>query len=259
MTYQNLLYRRDGAILTITINRPEVRNALNSATILELQQAFAAGRTDPDVRVIVLTGAGQAFCAGADLQTFRSSASAVAPPADRRHRAELLLGLRDLGKPTVARVNGHALAAGFGLVAACDLAIAATSAQFGMPEVNVGIWPMMIMPIVFRNLPRKAAMELMLTGKRIGAEEAERVGLINHAVPADQLDITVTNLARELADKSPLGMRLGLEAFNLMADMSYEAAMTLLAGQLALLSLSEDAREGVEAFFANRKPRFTGR
>jgi len=167
--------------------------------------------------------------------------------------------MTELGKPTVARVNGHALAAGMGLVAACDLAVASDAAQFGMPEVNVGVFPMMVMAIVFRNLPRKAAMELMLTGKRIDAAEALKLGLINGQVPAERLDAEVDALTQELARKSPIGMKLGLEAFYKMQDMSFPAAMAYLQDQLALLSLSSDLKEGVTAFFEKREPRFTGR
>jgi len=161
--------------------------------------------------------------------------------------------------PAFGVVSLVPLSAMAGLVAACDLAIAASDAQFGMPEVNVGVFPMMIMAIVFRNVPRKAGMELMLTGKRIDAAEAARIGLINRHVPPAQLDAEVETLANELAKKSPIGMRLGLEAFYRMQDMSFPSAIAYLQDQLALLGLSDDLKEGVTAFFEKREPRFTGK
>ena len=209
--------------------------------------------------MIVLTGAGNTFCAGADLQSFRSEMSELDRYFQRRGLGELLMDMTQLGKPTIARVNGHALAGGLGLAVACDLGIASLDAQFGIPEVNVGLWPMLIMASVFRNLPRKAAMELILTGRRISAEEAARLGVVNRAVPAERLDAEVDALAQELARKSPLGMRLGLEAFYRMQDMSYPAALAYLENQLALLGLSEDLKEGVSAFFEKREAHFTGR
>ncbi len=259
MSFENLLVRRDRANCTITINRPETRNALNTATIVELRRALQEAKNDPEVRVIVLTGAGSAFCAGADLESFRMDVSELDRHAQRRQLAELFLEMTALGKPTIARVNGHALAGGFGLMAACDLAIASEEATFGMPEVNVGVWPMMIMAIVFRNVPRKAGMELMLTGRRITAKEAEAIGAINRRVPPDQLDAAVDDLAAELARKSSIGMRLGLEAFYRMDEMPFAAALAYLQDRLALLSLSDDTREGIDAFLNKREPRFQGR
>jgi enoyl-CoA hydratase len=256
--FKHLLYARRDAVATITINRPDHRNALSTETVAELREALKEAKGEAQARVIVITGAGKVFCAGADLNSFLSE-----QPEDRyvqrRTLADLFLEMTELGKPTIARVNGHALAGGFGLVAACDLAIAAEGAQFGMPEVNVGIFPMLIMAIVFRNLPRKAAMELMLTGKRIDAAEATRLGLINRYVPAERLDKEVGALAAELAKKSPIGMKLGLEAFYRMQDMSFPSAIAYLQDQLAILSLSDDLKEGVAAFFEKREPRFTGR
>jgi enoyl-CoA hydratase len=257
--FRNLIYARDGAIATITINRPEQRNALSSDTIEELREAFRQARDDSDARVIVLTGAGTVFCAGADLNEFRSQAAKPQWDFERGHLVDLLLEMTELGKPTVARINGHALGGGFGLAVACDLGIAIDDAQFGMPEVNVGVFPMIIMAIIFRNLPRKAGMELMLTGKRITAQEAERIGAINRCVPREQLDAEVGKLATELAKKSPVGIRLGLEAFYRAQDMSFPAALAYLQDQLAILSASDDLREGVTAFLEKREPRFTGR
>lgn len=259
MEFKHLLYGRHDAVATITINRPDNRNALSQEMIAEIREALEQAKGDSLVRVIVITGAGKVFCAGADLNSFRSEQSELDRYFQRRHLADLFLEMTELGKPTVARVNGHALAGGFGLVAACDLAIAASDAQFGMPEVNVGVFPMMIMSIVFRNVPRKAGMELMLTGKRIDAAEAVRIGLINRQVPAAQLDAEVDALAGELARKSPIGMRLGLEAFYRMQDMSFPSAIAYLQDQLALLGLSHDLKEGVTAFFEKREPRFTGK
>jgi enoyl-CoA hydratase/carnithine racemase len=259
VAFTNLLYGRADAVATITINRPDRRNALNPETINELRAALQDAKVDAQVRVIVLTGAGKTFCAGADLQGFRSEKSELDRYFQRRGLSELFLDMTQLGKPTIARVNGHALAGGLGLAVACDLGIASQDAQLGIPEVNVGLWPMMIMASVFRNVPRKAAMELILTGRRISAEEAARLGVINSAVPAEQLDSEVDALAQELARKSPLGMRLGLEAFYRMQDMSYPAALAYLEDQLALLGLSQDLKEGVSAFFEKREPRFTGR
>jgi enoyl-CoA hydratase len=257
--FKHVLYGRRDAVATITINRPEQRNALATETVKELRQAFDHAKHDDTVRVIVLTGAGKVFCAGADLQGFRNKVSELERYEQRRNLADLVLEMTALGKPTVARVNGHALAGGFGLVAACDLAIASDAAQFGMPEVNVGVFPMLIMAIVFRNVPRKAGMELMLTGKRIDAAEALRIGLINRRVPPAQLDAEVDALAAELWKKSPIGMRLGLEAFYRTQDMSFPSAVAYLQDQLVVLSLSEDAKEGVNAFFEKREPRFTGK
>ena len=255
----HLLYARRDAVATVTINRPDARNALSHEVVVELRAALQEAKHEAAVRAIVITGAGQIFCAGADLNSFRREQPELDRYFQRRQLAELFNDMTELGKPTVARVNGHALAAGMGLVAACDLAVASDAAQFGMPEVNVGVFPMMVMAIVFRNLPRKAAMELMLTGKRIDAVEALRLGLINGHVPAERLDAEVDALTQELARKSPIGMKLGLEAFYKMQDMSFPAAMAYLQDQLALLSLSSDLKEGVTAFFEKREPRFTGR
>jgi enoyl-CoA hydratase/carnithine racemase len=259
VAFKHLLSGRRGAVATITINRPNDRNALSTETVGELREALAQAKGDPEVRVIVITGAGKVFCAGADLNSFRREQPELERYFQRRQLAELFLEMTELGKPTIARINGHALAGGFGLVASCDLAIAVDDAQFGMPEVNVGVFPMMIMAIVFRNLPRKAAMELMLTGKRIDAGEATRLGLINRHVPAERLDAEVDSLTDDLAKKSPIGMKLGLEAFYKLQDMSFPSAIAYLQDQLALLSLSDDLKEGVTAFFEKREPRFTGR
>jgi enoyl-CoA hydratase len=261
VAFKHLLSGRRGAVATITINRPDDRNALSTETVGELREALAQAKADPEVRVIVITGAGKVFCAGADLNSFRREQPELELERyfQRRQLADLFLEMTELGKPTVARINGHALAGGFGLVASCDLAIAVDEAQFGMPEVKVGVFPMMIMAIVFRNLPRKAAMELMLTGKRIDAADATRLGLINRHVTAERLDSEVDALADELAKKSPIGMKLGLEAFYKMQDMSFPSAIAYLQDQLALLSLSDDLKEGVSAFFEKREPRFTGR
>lgn len=255
----HLLYTRRDAVATLTINRPEARNSLSHDVVVELRGALQEAKRDPAVRVIVITGAGTIFCAGADLNSFRQEQPELDRYYQRRQLADLFLDMTDLGKPTIARVNGHALAGGFGLVASCDLAIAVDTAQFGLPEVNVGLFPMMVLAIVIRNLPRKAAMELTLTGKRIDAGEAARLGLVNRVVPAQQLDAEVDGLAAELAKKSPVGMKLGLEAFYRMQDMSFPSAVAYLQDQLALLGLSEDLKEGVAAFFEKREPRFSGR
>lgn len=259
MALRNLLYSREGAFATITLNRPEQRNALNTETVSELRAAFQEARGDGEARVIILTGAGKVFCAGADLESFRSPVSDLDRNFHQRNLAELFNEMTELGKPTIAKVNGHALAGGFGLAVACDLGIASDEAEFGMPEVNVGVFPMMAMAILFRSVPRKAGMELMLTGKRISAQEAARIGAINRCVPAGQLDAEVGALAGELAHKSPVGMRLGLEAFYRAQDMSYPSALAYLQDRLALLSLTEDFKEGIDAFFEKRTPRFTGR
>jgi len=259
VAFRNLIYAHENAVATITINRPEQRNALSAETVEELLEAFRQARDDSDARVIVLTGAGKMFCAGADLEEFRSRAADPQEDSERGRLVDLLMEMTQLGKPTIARVNGHALGGGFGLVLACDLGIAAGDAQLGMPEVNVGVFPMIIMAIVFRNLSRKAGMELMLTGKRISAEEAARIGAINRSVPPEQLDAEVGKLATELAKKSPIGLRLGLDAFYRAQDMSFPAALAYLQDQLAILSTSDDLREGVTAFLEKREPRFTGR
>jgi len=212
--------------------------------------------------VVVLTGAGdRAFCAGAALgSSFEGGESELERHHRRRGIGDLFSALRDLGKPVLGRVNGHALAGGFGLACACDILLAVESAQFGTPEVNVGVWPMMISAVLARNLPRKVVLEMMLLGERWTAAQMRDAGLVNR-VAADlaELDRLTLEMAGKLARKSPAIIRLGRDAFYRSEDMALDDALAFLHSQLTLVTLSEDTREGIRAFFEKREPEFKGR
>jgi len=266
MAYSEILYEVRGAIARVTLNRPEKRNPLGPTTIGELLHALEAAKSDDAVRVIVLTGSGKVFSAGGDLGSMASTGSGGTPLQATGGAAtrpgtfvDLNLALTRVGKPTIAMVNGHALAGGLGLVVACDAAIAADDAQLGTPEINVGLWPMMIMATIFRNVPRKRGLELIMTGDKISAAEAERIGLITRAVPRDKLESEVDALAQKLASKSPAILKLGLEAFYRVQDLELEPALLHLQQQLVAVLGTEDAREGLTAFLEKRAPSWKGR
>ncbi len=260
--FEAVLASLDGAVATVTLNQPEKRNPLSAAMVRDLGAALAWCRAEPAVRVVVLTGAGdRAFCAGADLgSSFDAGAGELDRHHDRRRIADLFLSLRDLGKPVVGRINGHALAGGFGLACACDLLLAVESASFGTPEINVGVWPMMISAILARNLPRKVVLEMMLLGDRWTAAQLKEVGLVSRVAGSlAELDKLTAEVAARLAAKSPAVLRLGRDAFYRMEDMSFDEALTYLHSQLTLVTLSEDSQEGVKAFLEKREPDFKGR
>ena len=255
-----VLYETGDGVATVTLNRPERRNALSTQLLGELLTALAAARDDPEVRVVILTGAGdKAFCAGADLGGIATGAGPIELHEERRGFVDVFLLITRLGKPVIGCSNGHALAGGFGLALTCDLLVAADTATFGTPEINVGLWPMMIMAIIGRNLPRKRAMELYMTGERIDAPTALSWGLVNRVVPLAEVRQAAWELARGLTEKSPLLMRLGRDAFFAIEDLDFDSALNVLHSQLTVLTLSEDAAEGTRAFLEKRAPRFTGR
>jgi enoyl-CoA hydratase/carnithine racemase len=247
-------------VATITLNRPEQRNPLGPRMLRDLTSALHTARDDTAVRAVVLTGAGdKAFCAGADLAGFAADAGEVDRHDGRGLFVDLFLACEGLGKPLVGCINGHALAGGFGLALCCDLLVASDRATFGTPEIKVGVWPMMIMSIVNRNLGRKRAMELFLTGERIDAATALQWGFINRVVPDDEVRQRTHAWAAEIAGWSPLVMRLGRDAFYAIDSLDYETALRYLQAQLTVLSMSEDFREGVTAFLEKRTPHFRGR
>lgn len=262
MSYRTILYEVREQVATLTLNRPESRNAINPLMINEIIHALEGARADDEVRVIVITGAGKGFSAGGDLGIMGSGGTG----SDDDGTVEIKHGFPELNlsfarnyKPTIAKVNGHAMAGGLGLMVACDFAIASDRAEFATPEIDVGLFPMMIMANIFRNVPRKRGLELVLLGERIGAAEAERIGLITRAVPHDQLDAAVDTLAGKLKAKSPAILRLGLEAFYRQQDLALEEALPYLEKMLGKCFETEDFREGVTAFLEKRAALWKGK
>ncbi|MGA6946517.1 MAG: enoyl-CoA hydratase-related protein [Solirubrobacterales bacterium] len=255
-----LLYEVDEGIATVTLNRPDQRNALNGALLAALVDAIKGARDDEAVRAVVLTGAGdKVFCAGADLGGF----AADAPLVDKHFASDLFLEffrlMPRLGKPSLCAANGHVLAGGMGLALSCDLLIAKQGARFGTPEINVGAFPYMIMSIIYRNVPRKKVNEMILLGEQFSAEQAVDYGLANKVVPAAEFEAAVDDWARKLASKSPVLMRLGHDAMYRQQDMAIDDALEYLRSQLSLTFSTEDIQEGVKAFFEKREPEWKGR
>lgn len=262
MASAEVLYDAGGesGIARLTVNRPERRNALSWDVIAELRGRLADAKANPNVRVLVLTGSGdRAFCAGADLQTMAEGAAFLELHEGRGGLAGLFTDIWELGKPVIARVFGYTLAGGLGLALACDIVVAADDSQFGTPEIDVGLWPYMITVPLLRSLSPKKALELMLTGRRIDASEAERIGLVNRVVPAADLDAAVDELAAGLASKSPAVMKLGRDSFYAVVDLAAREALLQLHSQLTLTTLTEDSKEGLAAFNDRRPPQWKGR
>lgn len=254
-----LLYEISEGVATVTINRPERRNALSWEVLTAMRDAIADARTDDDVRVLVITGAGdRAFCAGADLGGMQGDSHAEVH-AGRGELAALFEDLWSLGKPTVARVRGYCLAGGFGLALSCDLVVASDDSTFGTPEVKVGLWPYMITVPLCRSMPPKQALELMMTGRRIDAQEADRFGFLTRVVPPAELDSAVLDLTGALAAASPSAMRLGRDSFYATWGMAASEALAVLHPMLTVAAGLEDATEGITAFLEKREPNWTGR
>jgi enoyl-CoA hydratase/carnithine racemase len=225
-----------------------------------LRDSMSRARADDDVRVVVLTGAGdEAFSAGADLGGGGIATSGADAHEGRGLLANLFRDMWSLGKPIVARVRGYALAGGFGLACACDMIVASDDSVFGTPEINVGLWAYMITVPLLRSMPPKTALDLMMTGRRVSAEEGVRLGFVQRVVPASELDDTVDALATDLASKSPIIMRWGRDSFYRVLEMDADAALSYLQSMLTVTSQTEDAAEGVAAFAEKRAPQWKGR
>ncbi|HUR78039.1 MAG TPA: enoyl-CoA hydratase-related protein [Acidimicrobiales bacterium] len=254
-----LLYDVADGVATVAINRPDRRNALSWDVLTQMRGRLAEAKADPAVRVVVITGTGdKAFCAGADLGNMADGGSFLELHDGRGGLAGLFEELWALGKPTIARVHGYALAGGFGLALACDLVIAADNAVFGTPEIDVGLWPYMITVPLTRSMPPKKVLELMLTGRRVEAAEADRIGFVNRVVPFAELDDAVGELTATLVSKSPAIVKLGRDSFYDVWDAAAADALALLHPLLTLTTLTDDAREGIAAFADKRSPQWRG-
>ncbi len=253
-----VLTAKAGHVLTITINRPDKRNAMNAEVVAGIAAGWRAAHEDPEVRVIVLTGAGdKAFCAGADLgggQSFFQDASK--PNSDY---ADLLRLAQNGTKPSIARANGTCMAGGMGLLCMTDMAVAAEDVVFGLPEVKVGVFPMQVLSLLQLTVPRRLVAEWCLTGEPFTADEARVAGLVNHVAPRGELDAKVDWLIGRLVDKSPAAIRRGKYAMRAIHAMSFDEAIAYTEGQIALTAATEDAKEGIKAFQEKRKPVWTGR
>jgi len=260
MEFKNTLYEKRDGIATITINRPQAMNALNEETIPEILSRLEDAEKDENVRVLVITGAGEkAFCAGLDLKPMRDINVIEAVEMSRRGQ-KLTLAIEEVGKPVIAAINGYALGGGLELAMACDIRIASEKARIGQPEVNVGLIPgwggTQRLP---RLVGKGIAKELIFTGKMIDAKTAERIGLINMVVPPEKLRSAVEELAKVIMSKPPIAIRLAKELINSSTETDQGTGLVHEAEAFGILSSTEDYREGVSAFIEKRKPEYKGK
>lgn len=247
-------------VLTLTIDREERRNALSTEVLDALLAGVRETALGDDVRVVVVTGAGErAFCAGADLAAVAADATGLEQHEARGGLRELVLAMRACPRPVVARVNGLCLAGGVGVALGCDVVVSSDAAEYGLPEVGIGLWPFMVGALVARHVSPKRALDLMLTGRRLDAATAYDWGLVSRVVPAAALDEEVAAVCAGLAAKSPLVLRVGKAAYYATEEVALAPALEALQAQLSLLTQSHDAVEGVTAFLQKRPPTFTGR
>lgn len=259
MSEDHLLYKVENNTAYFTINREKQRNAISGEAISLFLECLDKAENNETVRVICVTGAGdRVFCAGADLGNTMTGDKDEVMTAFQQY-ADLLKRLAHFPKPTVARVNGTCVAGGTGFMLACDIVIASDKAKFGTPEVNVGLFPMMIGALIFRNVLRKKAMEMILLGETITAEQALELGMITRIAQHESIDDEVNKVLSTLASKSPIGLMLGKKAFHEIAEKSLEDSVDILAEKLMDVASTEDAKEGIMAFIEKRKPVFTGK
>jgi 3-hydroxypropionyl-coenzyme A dehydratase len=257
---QLVLYEVEGGVATVTLNDPETRNSLSPPLLDGLLNALRDARDDDAVRCVVLASShDKVFSSGANLGAFNADAPLIDRHRGSQRFVEVFRALGELGKPSIVAANGHVLAGSLGIALACDLIIAAEGAGFGTPEINVGLFPFMIMALIYRNVPRKKTNEMLLLGERLTAQEAKEAGIVNKVVPAGEFDAAVDEWAAKLASKSPVVMRLGKDAMWRQMDMPLLEALDYLSSQLTIELGTEDAIEGVTAFFEKREPNWKGR
>ena len=261
MAADPVLYELDEAgVATITLNDPDRRNALSPELLAGLIAAFERAQDDDDARCVVLASSHEkTFSSGANLGGFAGETPLVEKHFASERFVELFRLIAGFPKPTVCAAGGHVLAGALGIALTCDLIVASEDATFGTPEINVGTFPFMIMALIYRNVPRKKANELLLLGERFSAKEAEAAGIVNRVVPAGELDAAVREWAVKLAGASPVIMRLGKDAMRRQLDMDLDDALDYLRAQLTLALSTEDIVEGVTAFFEKRDPQWKGR
>ena len=253
-----VLHDKRGHAFWITINRPDKRNALNASVIAGIVDGYRRAHEDNDVRVIVLTGTGtKAFCAGADLQPGAGFAFDLSRP--NLDYADMLRTAQNATKPTIARVNGVCMAGGIGLLCMTDMAVASDDVVFGLPEVKVGVFPMQVLSLLQSIAPPRLVREWCFTGEPFTAAEAKDAWLLNHVVPAAELDAKVEWLVGRLIDKSPTAIRRGKYAMRALASMSFDQGIAYTESQIAVLAMTQDAKEGLAAFAEKRKPVWTGK
>ncbi len=253
-----VLRHNEAGVATLTLNRPKQYNALSQAMLSALQTALDAVAADETVRVVVIAASGPAFCAGHDLKEMRANTDRAFHQALFAQCGQVMLTINRLPQPVIARVHGIATAAGCQLVAACDLAVASDNARFAVSGINVGLFCSTPGVALSRNLGRKQALELLLTGEFIDASTAQRQGLINRVAPLDQLDAEIWRLAESICHKSPLAIRMGKELYYRQLGLPLEEAYACASQAMACNMDSEDAREGIDAFIAKRKPEWKG-